>query len=242
MKTEDLGGILLFTSDTHRFGTDAVLLADFANKKRFSSCCDIGTGCGIIAMLLARDNPGAQITAVDIQPEAIALVEKAIEVNALAGRMNAVCSDVRELSRRMKGKYELAVCNPPYKRAGAGLVTGNDGIDIARTERHGTFAEITAAAADILISGGRFCVCSRPDRLTDVLSAMRGSKIEPKRLQMVSAKPGKAPMLFLCEGIKGAKNGLAVEPELYMQNSDGTDTAEISQIYKSWREYLKERK
>ena len=237
MKKEDLGGITLFCSDIHRFGTDAVLLEYFANNKKFKNACDIGTGCGIIALLLARDSKTASITAVDIQPDAIALVKSAVDENGLADRVAPLCCDVKSLPKQMNGKYDLVVCNPPYKKHGAGLTTGCDGIDIARMEIKCEFSDIAAAAAMLLMPNGRFCVCNRPERLCDVICAMNEYGISPKRLRMISNEAGSYPMLFLCEGVKGAKDGIKILPELYLKEN-GKDSKEIELIYNNWREHL----
>ncbi len=236
IKCEYLGGnISVFCSDTHRFGTDAVMLEYFALNGKTSpqSIMDMGCGCGIIPMLFARDTK-AKITALDIQQDAVALVERGIEYNGLTERMTAVCADLNEIPKEYYSKYDLVTMNPPYKRKGAGLTTDNEGLNIARFELKCTFDDVAKAAALLLKNKGRFCVCNRPDRLCDMMVAMREHNIEPKRMRSVIQRQGDAPMLVLLEGISGAKPDMVIEPPLYIEDDDGTLTKDAALIYEKW--------
>lgn len=257
-KTEYLGGgISVFCSDDHRFGTDAVLLENFAERSApdAKKILDLGCGCGIIPMLFARDRIAPylaphsaprstaptdrrdiQITALDIQPQAIELVNAAIAHNGLGAQVNAVCRDLRELKsdRNCGGAFDLVTMNPPYKRAGAGLMSDNEALNIARFELKCTFADICASAAQVLKRGGKFCVCNRPDRLCDMLCAMRASGIEPKVMRTVALRVGRPPMLVLIEGVKGGKPDLELLPALYLEDDNGALTPDAAQIYEKW--------
>ena len=242
LKSESIGTYRVFCSDKHTFGTDAVLLAHFAAVQKAKTMCDMGTGCGIIALLALRDNEKLSCTAVDIQPPAIELVFKAVRENSLEKRLFPIRCDIREFAHLPSGthglqfgSFDLVTMNPPYRKRGAGLQTGDPEKDIARFELACDFDDCCAAAKRLLRPGGRFCVCHRPDRLTDVLCAMRKCGLEPKRLRQVQNSAGTQPMLILVEGISGANPGLRLLPALYLCDESGRETAELKAIYAPWQ-------
>ncbi len=232
---EFLGIYNIFCSDIHRFGTDAVLLEYFANTKRAKNACDLGTGCGIIPFLMLQSNPDIKVTAVDIQQDAIALVNRAVKENGVDGKITPLNNDLKALPREMNGKFDLVTMNPPYKRAGSGKITGIRGIDIARNELECTLEDICKAASKLLIPNGRFCMCQRPERFGEVIFEMKKAGIEPKLIRNVINKIGESPMLVLVGGIKGGKCATQLLPDLILKNPDGTDTDEVTEIYKIMR-------
>lgn len=225
------GGISVFVSPEHTFGTDAVLLADFAAPSPKTICCDLGSGCGIIPMLWCKKT-GNKITAVEIQEKGIEQIKKGIEFNKLENRVEAVCSDLKELKGKLQfGYYNLVTMNPPYTAQGAGIISSANADKIAR---HGTlcdFNDICFAASKLLNFGGRLCMCLRPERLCELMTEMKNNSIEPKRLRFVAKTPGKAPWLVLIEGKRGGKSGLKVEPELYIYGDDVNYSNEMNRIY-----------
>lgn len=225
------GGISLFVSDEHTFGTDAVLLADFSAPSPKAVCCDLGSGCGIIPFIWCKKN-GGKITAVEIQPQGIEQINAGIEYNGLTQRVEAVCTDLREIKGKLPfGAYNLVTMNPPYTAEGAGIISSSGADKIAR---HGTmcsFSDICFAASKLLNFGGRLCMCLHPERLCELMMQMKNNSIEPKRLRFVAKEPGKAPWLVLIEGKRGGKSGLKVEPELYIYGSDGKYSPEMNRIY-----------
>lgn len=236
------GGVYVFCSDTHRFGTDAVLLEAFAMqpiKQSPKSIIDLGCGCGIIPMLFARDtkDTAADITALDIQAEATALTQKAVDYNNLGCRVDVINADLNDIAanyRKLHGGFELVTMNPPYKRQGSGLMTENEGLNIARFELKCDFDGICKAAKLLLKNKGRFCVCNRPSRLADMIFAMKNNGIEPKRLQNVAQKQGDMPMLVLLEGVLGANPDMTVQPTLYLEDESGKMTEQCAKIYEKW--------
>ena len=224
-------------SSAHKFGTDAFLLSDFASPRRKDLCCDLGTGCGIIPLLWFRDEPPRLCYGVDIQKQAVMQLEQSVQKNGLEGRLFPLRADLKELSSLPCGPLDLVTCNPPYKANDAGIVSPDMAKRIARHEVACEFSDICAAAAKLLQYHGRFCVCCRPERLTDVMYAMRAHGIEPKRLRHVCKNPESAPWLFLLEGMKGAKSFLQIEPSLYMRSGTGM-TAEAAQICHFGEAYL----
>lgn len=247
VKTEYLGGnISVMCSETHRFGTDAVVLEYFAAAKlkmrrKIEKIIDLGTGCGIIPMLFARDTAenaaNVKIYALDIQPDAVKLVETAVEENQLSGRVVPICCDLNEICERDKslcGSFDIVTMNPPYKRKDSGLMTENEGLNIARFELKCDFDGICAAAARLLKHGGSFFVCNRPSRLADMICAMRKHGIEPKREQCVIQRMGSAPQLVLLEGILGANADMDILPPLYLEDENGKLTSDAEKIYAKW--------
>ncbi len=222
-KTEYLGGgITAVVSDDHTFGTDAVLLSAFAAAKRKDVCCDLGTGCGIIPLLMLREEMNDCITAVEIQKNACELVEEAISLNNLDGKLQVINCDLRDFAKNLPmGKFSLVTFNPPYFSKDSGEASPNISAKIARHEFMSDIFEGAKCASYILKYGGRFCVCHRPERLCDVFQAMRENHIEPKRMTLCTRQRGMKPFLVLVEGKKGGKCGLKVEDEIVLADENG---------------------
>lgn len=229
-------GLYVCRSKVHSFGTDAFLLTGFCRYREKDLVCDLGTGCGIIPLLMQRHRPPKKIWAVDIQPDAIEQLRLGIEKSG--GRnIEPICADLRNLPMIPAGQFDLVTCNPPYKAANSGIQSADAQRQTARHETAGDIRDICAAASRLLQYHGRFCLCCRPERLADVICAMRENHIEPKRLRMVSKTPESAPWLFLLEGRKSAKPFLQIEPALFVR-SGGDMTAEAAQICHFGDKYL----
>lgn len=226
------GGMSVFTSDVHTFGTDAVLLASFAQPRKRTKAAELGTGCGIISLIWCRDGNCSTIDAVDIQKEACELVNAAAKKYGLTDKLRVHNADLKSLDGVLSaGSFELVVMNPPYKPKDDGLRCERREVAIARHEIMCNTDDITSAAARLLNTGGRLCMCQRPSRLCDVMVSMRLHGIEPKRLRMVHQREGTRPNLFLIEGKKGAAGGLIVEKPLVIENPQGDFSDEIKEIY-----------
>lgn len=235
-KLQPIGaGISIYTSDIHKFGTDALLLADFAAPTSKDVACDMGTGCGIIPLLWCRANSPKTITALDIQPDAVELVRQSVEYNGIKN-MEVRCADLRCLDKAMHGQYTLVTMNPPYKRVEGGLISPVEGRAIARHELKCTVTDMTAAAAKLLKPSGRLCVCHRPERLADLICAMREAGIEPKRLQTVCQRKESAPMLILCEGVRGGNSGMTLLPPLIIEDESGNYSDKMKRLYRFMEE------
>lgn len=204
----------VYISKEHRFGTDAVLLADFCNVKENDTAYDLGTGTGIIPMRwLACTTPPKSVTGIDISKAACALAQKSADEFA-NGKFRVINTDLREY-KLPQGEKEVTLvsCNPPYFKQGSGEQRTGDEY-VARCEAESNLFDISACAARLLKYGGRFCICHRPDRLVDVFEAMRANKIEPKRLQTVCAGKHQRVFLVLVEGRKGGNTGLTIEQQI----------------------------
>lgn len=238
-KLEPLGGgVRIIVSDEHKFWTDTVLLANFSMPKKTDKVCDLGSGCGPIPLIWLRSGCPAFVTAVEIQENACYMLKRSLELNDLSGKAEVICSDLRDLPGKVQlSSYDAVVCNPPYKAIGSGIKSSGKAHLIARHESMCTINDIAAAAKSLLRFSGRFFICQRPERLCDVLEAMRENDIEPKRLRFVQQRNAKAPKLFLVEGRRGGKpGGLIVEPVLFIEDENGNFSHEMIEIYGQYKE------
>ena len=226
-------GFNIYVSKRHIFGTDAVLLANFSRAHKYDKICELGTGCGIIPVLICIKEFYGKIDAVDIQSDAIEMFNRTIELNKLNDKINAVNIDLK-LYEEDKGKYDLVICNPPYKVAGGGILNDDEGKTIARHESLCTMEDIIKKANELLKFGGRVCICQKPERLSDVICYMRSMKIEPKILRLVAKRNTTAPWLFLIDGKKGAKPGIVIEKNLIIEDDDGNYSTEVKSYYEDF--------
>lgn len=226
----------LVVSPAHTFGTDAFLLADFAAPKRNTVACDLGTGCGIIPMLWACRGLCERIDGVELQPAAVEQFARSIRANAFSARVRPVLADICTLPYQTAAEqYDLVTVNPPYKAAKAGLESTADSARLARHETACTLADIVRTASYLLRYGGRFCMCIRPERLSESIQLMGRAALEPKRLRLVAKTADSVPWLCLLEGKKGGKYGLRIAPTLAVYEN-GQESAELRRIYGAYKE------
>ena len=243
MRTEPLGkGVTVCVSDRHHFTTDTILLADFAAVRNRERVVELGTGCGTIPLLIIRDASPASIHAVEIQADAIALLDQSLIYNKSHGIEGVDCivpihGDIRQIQDLLPaGETDVVICNPPYKLGGSGIENSDGGKKTARHEVDCTLVDICRAAKWLLRYSGRCVMCQRPERLTDVLTALREHDLEPKKLRFVQGRADKAPKLFLVEAKRGAKAGyMDVIPTLVIEDEDGF-TAEMRRIYGCYKD------
>lgn len=241
-KLEPLGnGISVIVSYEHHFFLDTILLADFAHPKKAEIAVDLGSGCGTIPFLWSRENILKNIVAVEIQQNAVDMIHRSLKHNNLKEKVEVICADLKNLKGKLNfGVFDLVVCNPPYKPIGAGVVSKIDSHKVVRHESSCTVEDVVLAASQLLRFGGRFCLCLRPERLTDVLVAFRNNKIEPKRLRFVQQRKDKPPKLFLIEGKRGGnKGGLVMEPTLFIEDESGSCSQEMVRIYGTYKDVEK---
>ena len=237
VKKQPLGkGFFVNVSKNHTFGTDAVLLSHFAAAKKFKSHCDLGTGCGIIPLLLLRDNSNLKSVGVEISEEAVLLAKTSASEYA-PENFTVIHSDLKELKGKLPfGEFDLVTCNPPYKASGAGILSSGERDIVARHETLCTLEDVIETGCKLLKSSGSLCICQRPERLTDILDLMRKHRVEPKRIRTVSKKVGAEPWLILVEGKRDAKSGLRIMPPLFVYNENGDLSAEMLEIYGPYKE------
>ena len=226
---ESLGdGIEICISDEHRFGTDAFLLADFAKARRKDVCADFCTGSGIIALLLYKYYKPKQTFALEIQEKAHDQLKVSLERSKI-DCITPVLGDLKDW--KSEKELDLITCNPPYKINNTGEKNNSEAVSIARHEMMCTVDDVCAAAKRSLKFGGRLCLCNRPERLCDIMTAMRNNCIEPKRMRTVHKNPSCAPWLILVEGRKGGNNFIQIEKPLYVRSADGGLSDEMNRIY-----------
>jgi Predicted O-methyltransferase len=217
--------------DVFAFGTDAVLLAHFAQTAGNERAVDLGTGSGILPLLMCARNPELCITGVEIQPRLADMARRSVALNGLAGRARIVCGDLKDAPRLVGRGLDVVVANPPYERAGSGRASGKAHVDIARREVCCTLEDVVSAAAKLLRTGGRLYMIYRAERFAELMQRMREARVEPKRIRLVSQRAGEAPNFALAEGRRGAGPGLMFLPQLAVYGADGAYTPELRQIY-----------
>lgn len=225
-------GGLRFVYGNEQFppGLDSFLLSSMPRLKPGLRVCDLGCGTGLVSLLLLQRQRELTVTGLDIQPEAVRLGNLAAEENGLTDRLSFVPGDLRE-PVLPAGSFDLAVCNPPYFPPSGGIPPKGTARRTARTEETCTLEDVCRAAAHLLRWGGGFCLVHKPERLTDLLAALRQAGLEPKRIRFAASRPEKAPSLVLAEARRGGRPGLTVDPPLILENPDGSPTAELDSIY-----------
>ena len=227
------GGLrILQRPDGFRFGTDAVLLADFANVKRGERVCDVGTGTGVLPLLLSARSEETTFTAFEIQPEVADMAQRSVQINGLEERIRVLCADCREAAALVGHEgHDLLVTNPPYTAQGAGLVSPEKTRALSRSDSEISIEEWMIACGRLLKNGGRLCCVFPAPRFLQLCDAMRGGKVEPKRVRFVCARADAAPKLVLVEGLKGGRPGLHMQPMLITHDEKGGFTQEMRRIY-----------
>ena len=227
------GGLrVIQRADAFRFGTDAVLLADFAQPRLHDRVCDLGTGTGVIPLLMYARQNSITADAVEIQPDMADMAARSVQLNALEDAICVHAGDLRQIRTLLPhAKYDLVTCNPPYGKAGGTLLNPDESKRLARHEDTCQIEDVAAAAQWLLHNGGRLCCVFPAHRLLELCDAMRGKKIEPKRIRLVSARADKAPNLCLVEGKLDARPGLHMESTLVIYDAQGQYTPELRRIY-----------
>lgn len=227
------GGLrVIQRADAFRFGTDAVLLADFAAPRRHDRVCDLGTGTGIIPLLLyARENT-ISADAVEIQPDMADMAARSMAMNGLNEKIRVLPGDLRSIRTLLPhARYDLVTCNPPYGKAGGTLLNPDASKRLARHEESCAIEDVAYAAAWLLQNGGRLCCVFPAARMIELSDAMRKYRMAPKRIRMVHSRVEKAAHLCLMEGMLDARPGLIIEPPLVIYDENNAYTPELRRIY-----------
>lgn len=226
------GPRFLQSNDGFKLGTDSVLLAHFANTARVKRCIDLGSGAGVLTVLLCEKNKKLQIEGVEIQAESAELSRRNLDANGLTDRAVIHHADLREHRQFLEaGVYDLVVSNPPYFAENSGKSAPVTSRAIARDERSCSLTDLCTAAGYLCRWGGSFAVVHRPERLSELFCAMTRAGIEPKRLRMVCHRSDAAPNLVLVEGRRGGKPGLTIEAPLVLTRADGSHSDIVLEIY-----------
>lgn len=217
--------------DRFCFSMDPVLLSAFVRIGPGERVADLGTGTGILPLLLAGKTEADLITGIEIQPELARMARRSAALNGLTDRVRIVCGDLKDPELLEAGAWDTVVSNPPYRRRGSGKVNPRSVRAIAHHEIACTLGDVVAAAARLLRPKGRFFLVYRPARLAELLGEMDRTGIAPKRGRMVHPKAHSPANLVLIEGIKGAGPGMVWEAPLVVYNDDGAYTGEVLAMY-----------
>jgi tRNA1Val (adenine37-N6)-methyltransferase len=217
----------------YRFSVDPLLLADFAKVGKGERVLDLGTGCGIIPMLLARQEPSAQITGAEFQEVMADIAGRNVALNDLSGQVEIISHDVVDLRRQFPvSSFDLVVSNPPYRRPGTGKISPRAGRDDSRHETTATLADFMAAAKFLVKESGRICFIYHTCRLAELMAQAALQKLAPIRLRMVHGNVEAPGRMFLIELMKGRVGELQVEPPLMVRRNDGGYSEEKLRIYR----------
>ncbi len=214
------------------FGMDAVLLSGFASALEGEKVLDLGTGTGIIPILMAAKTPADHLTGLEIQEESADMARRSVAYNDLEDRIDIVTGDIKDASRLFgASSFDVITTNPPYMIADHGLVNPDEAKAVARHEIKCTLEDVISQSAKVLKPGGRFFMVHRPFRLSEIFSLMSAYKLEPKRMRMVYPYLDAEPNMVLIEGNRGGKPRLSVEKPLIVYKERGKYTDEIYDIY-----------
>lgn len=215
------------------FGIDAVLLSGFAKVKEGQKVLDLGTGTGIIPILLEAKTEAAHLTGLEIQEESADMARRSVDYNGLTEKISIVTGDIKEAGSLFgAASFDVITCNPPYMIGGHGLQNPSMPKTIARHEVLCTFEDIAAQASALLVPGGNFYLVHRPFRLAEIITRLVNHKLEPKRIRFVHPYVDKEPNMVLIEAKKGARPRVTVEKPLIVYKAPGEYTDEIYDIYK----------
>lgn len=224
------GRVALYQSRAgYRFSLDALLLAYFVGIKPKDTIIDLGTGSGVIPLILVELHPDATVTGVEIQPSMVERARRNVKLNGRDPQIRIVVGDVRA-PRHMGAaqSFDVAVCNPPYRKPASGRLSAGDEKRIARHEVQGQLVDFLHAGSFLLKAKGRLAMVYPAVRCIDLLAAMRRAGIEPKRLRMVHSFSGAEASLILAEGVKGGRSGAQVLPPLVIYRSGKEYTDEVA--------------
>ena len=214
------------------FGMDAVLLSGFAQVKEGEAAVDLGTGTGIIPILLEAKTKGKHFTGLEIQEEVAEMAGRSVRLNQLENRVDIVRGDIKEASRLFgKASFDVVTSNPPYMNDNHGLKNPELPKAIARHEVFCTLDDVCREASLLLKSGGRFYMVHRPHRLAEIITALKTYKLEPKRMKLVHPFVDKEANMVLIEAVRGGRSMMKVEAPIIVYREPGVYTREIYDVY-----------
>lgn len=212
----------------YRFTSDAVLLANYVKALPKHRVVDLGTGSGIIAILVAAKTKAKQVIGIEIQPQLADMAQRSVAHNGMSDRITIFNCPMQSAEEKIGGGFDIAVCNPPYEKAARASLTEKD---ICKSEQLVTLEEVVSSAATLLKFGGVFYIINKAKRLAEIIFEMKQKGIEPKKITLIQPKADKDFDTVIVEGKKGAKPSLVVTKPLIVYGEDGQYTAEVRRIY-----------
>ena len=217
------------------FGIDSIILSNFAKEMhKNSKVLDLGTGNGILAILVSEKVENSKIIGIEVQEEVADMAKRSVELNNLEQRITIINSNIKEI--KYNNEFDAVITNPPYKETNTGLMNENQVKLISRHEIKGTLEDFIRKSSEALKDRGSLYMVNRPERTIDIFEYCRKYKLEPKKLQMVYSKIGGKPNLILVKAVKNANKYLKVEKPLYIYKENGEYTDEILEIYNMRKE------
>jgi len=216
----------------YRFSIDAILLASHVDTHPGDKVVDIGTGCGIIALMLAYRNPEIKVYGIEVQKSLSVLAALNVKDNNMIDRVKIFCSDVKDLKKSaISGPADIVVCNPPYRKAKSGRVNPDNQRALARHEIKITLPDVFKTAGSLLRVSGRFIMIYPSERIADIITNMRLSGIELKYLRFIYSKKNAESKLVIVEGVKGGRPGATIAPPLVIYSDDGSYSDEVGRMF-----------
>ncbi|MCD8104102.1 MAG: tRNA1(Val) (adenine(37)-N6)-methyltransferase [Lachnospiraceae bacterium] len=226
-------GLRIIQSDhLFRFGMDAVLLSGFARVREGGAALDLGTGTGIISLLLSAKTLGRHFTGLEISARSVDMAQRSVLLNDLSEKIEVVQGDIREADALFApASFDTITSNPPYLQGSHGLLNADPEKAAARHETLCTLDDVVRAAAKLLIPGGHFYMVHRPFRLAEMICDLSQYGLEPKRMRLVYPYIDREPNMVLIEAVRGGRPRMTVEKPLIVYDSPGVYTSEITEIY-----------
>lgn len=211
------------------FGTDSVLLANFVQVKKGETVADLGTGTGILSILIGGKNPKNPVFALEIQEALADMAKRSVDMNGLAN-VTVTRGDLKEANRLLP-RCQVVVCNPPYERMGTGKASPNESHRIARHEIKCNFGDVAASASRLLGDGGRFYFINRAERMIELVTTLRQHSLQPKAVRFIHANSSERAKYLLMAASKNGGEGLMILPPLFIYSEDGSYTKEVKALY-----------
>lgn len=219
-------------NNSYCFAIDAVLLSNFVRAGEKDRIIDLGTGSGVIPILLSAKTEARDIVGIEILEEAAERARRSVEMNSLGDRVKIICGDLKEAARIFgRESFTVVVTNPPYMKVNEGKISSKRDLALARHEVAATLPDVIGSAAALLGFKGRFYMVYRTWRMADAIFELRKNSLEPKLMRYIQPKACEGPNLFLLMAQKGGGPGLRILSPLVVYNEDGSYTDEINRIY-----------
>jgi tRNA1Val (adenine37-N6)-methyltransferase len=216
----------------YRFSIDSIFLASHAEPRPGDKVLDLGTGCGIIPLILAYREPNLKIFGIEVQKELADIAGTNVEENHMGDIITVLCKDMKKLKNDMiSGPVDLIVSNPPYRKPESGRINPDMQRAVARHEIKVSLNDITATVRRLLKTAGRFITIYSAERITDLLTHLRSAGIEPKFIRMIHSGVKTKAKLVLVEGVKNGRPGVKIGPPLIIYDENGTYTQEVDKMF-----------